>query len=62
MQIKLIENAKDIREEFLNRFVMSWDEFQIQHKDWIAKNEKTNDPITQDWYKQAFLWEKMNKI
>ena len=60
MHIKLLDNAKDIRKAFLNQFVMSWDEFQIQHKDWIAKMAKTNCPITIDWYESAFMWEKMN--
>ena len=60
MHIKLLDNAKDIRKAFLNRFVMSWDEFQIQHKDRIAKMAKTNYPITIERYESAFMWEKMN--
>ena len=60
MYIKLLDNAKDIRKAFINRFVMPWDAFQIQHKDWIAKMAKTNHPITSDWYERAFMWEKMN--
>ncbi len=61
MYIKLLDNAKDIRQVFINRFVMSWDEFQIQHKDWIAEKAKTNHPITLDWYKQTFMWERMSQ-
>lgn len=60
MYIKLLDNAKDIRTAFTNRFVMPWDEFQIRHKDWIAKMAKTNSPITVDWYEKAFMWERMH--
>ena len=60
MYIKLLDNAKDIRKAFLNRFVMSWDEFQIQRNDWIAEKAKTNCPITVDWYAKTFMWERMN--
>ena len=60
MYIKLLNNAKDIREAFINHFVVSWDEFQIQRKDWIAEMKKTNYPITEDWYERCFLWEKLD--
>lgn len=60
MYIKLLDNAKDIRKAFINRFVMPWDEFKLQHKDWIAKMANTSCPITADWYEKAFMWEKMN--
>ena len=60
MYLKLLDNAKDIRQAFINRFVMSWDVFQLLHKDWITKMAKTSCPITKDWYEKAFMWEKMN--
>lgn len=60
MYIKLLDNAKDIRQAFINRFVMSWDAFQIHHKDWITQMAKNNCPITADWYEKAFMWEKLN--
>ena len=60
MYIKLLDNAKDIRKAFIDRFVVPWEEFQIQHKDWIIEMSKTNHLITADWYKKSFLWKKMN--
>ncbi len=60
MHIKLLNNAKEIRKAFINRFVMTWEEYQIQRKDWIAKMAKTNSPITENWYKNSFLWDKLN--
>ena len=45
MHIRLLDNAKDIRKAFINRFVVSWEEFQIQHK---------------DWYEKSFMWEKLD--
>ena len=41
MKIKVIDNARDIREAFIKRFVMSWEEFQVKQKDWIADRKKT---------------------
>ena len=32
MKIKVIDNARDIREAFKKRFVMSWEEFQVKQK------------------------------
>lgn len=58
MYIKLLDNAKDIRQAFINRFVMPWDAFQLQHKDCITRMAKTSYPITMDWYEKAFMWEK----
>ena len=59
MNIKLLDNANDIRKAFIDRFVISWDEFQIKQKDWIAKTAKANYPITMDWYENAYLWDRM---
>ena len=60
MHIRLLDNTRDIRKAFINRFVVSWEEFQIQHKDWIDEMSKTNYPITADWYEKSFMWEKMD--
>ena len=40
MKIKVMDNARDIREAFKKRFVMSWEEFQVNKKDWIADRKK----------------------
>ena len=60
MHIRLLDNTRDIRKAFINRFVVSWEEFQIQHKDWVNEMSKTNYPITADWYEKSFMWEKMD--
>lgn len=60
MYYKSLDHPETIRQAFMNRFVLSWDAFQTQHKDWIAKMAKTNHPVTQDWYHRAFMWEKMD--
>lgn len=59
MYIKLLDNAKEIREAFINRFVMPWDAFQFQHKEWISRMAENGYPITVDWYEKAFIWEKL---
>lgn len=60
MNIRLLDNTKEISEAFIKRFVMSWDEFQVKQKDWIAKMAETNYPITIDWYEKAYMWDRMS--
>ena len=60
MKITLLENNDEIRRKFIDRFIMSWDEFQVKQKDWIAKMAESNYPITIDWYEKAYMWDKMN--
>lgn len=60
MKIKLLDNTKDIRDAFINRFVMSWEEFQVELKDWIATMEKKNYPIDIAFYERSYLWDKMH--
>ena len=61
MKIQLLENALEIRNEFINNFVLSWDEFQIKQKDWIAEMAKNKYTIDINWYKQAYLWDKLKR-
>lgn len=60
MNFKLLDNIVEIREAFLNHFVMSWEEFQIKQKEWIAEMAKANYPINIDWYEQSYMWDRMN--
>ena len=60
MNIKLLDNTKDIRKAFIDRFVMSWEAFQVKQKDWIAEMAKTNYPINIDWYEKAYMWDRMD--
>lgn len=60
MNFKLLDNTKDIRKDFTDLFVMSWDEFQVKQKDWIAEMANTNYPINMAWYEQSYMWDRMN--
>ena len=60
MNIKLLDNTKDISKAFIDRFVMSWEEFQVKQKAWIAEMAKTQYPINLDWYEQSYMWDRMN--
>ena len=35
MKITLVDNANEIRQAFIEKFTMTWDEFKITHKEWI---------------------------
>ena len=60
MKINYIDNISGIEKEFLSRFVLSWDAFQIKQKDWIAEMNKSNCPITKHWYDQSYMWDRMD--
>ena len=60
MKIEYLEEFENIKEEFLSRFVLSWEDFQIRSKDWIEKMGDRGWPVDRRWYDQAFLWDKMD--
>ena len=60
MKIQLLENALEIRNDFISHFVLSWEEFQTKQKAWIAEMAKNKYAIDINWYKQAYLWDKLN--
>lgn len=57
MSISLIENAKEIREAFTEKFTMTWEEFQIARKAWIDGIAAKNYTVT---YEELYLWDLMD--
>lgn len=51
MKITLLENNEEIRRNFIDRFVMSWDEFQ-------NKDKNSANHLGIDWFKKSFLWDR----
>ena len=60
MNIKLLDNAEEIRKKFIECFVLSWEEFQIKQKEWISQMAERNYSIDIEWHKYAYMWDKMN--
>ncbi len=60
MEIEYLDDILEIGEAFIKRFVLSWESFQIKHKDWIDKMNKQNYPIDRQWYDQAYMWDRMD--
>ena len=60
MNIRLLDNTKELRKAFVDCFVMSWDEFQVKQKAWISEMANNNYPINIDWFEQAYMWDRMN--
>ena len=60
MVIEYLDDIKEIGEAFIKHFVLSWENFQIKHKDWIDEMSKQNYPIDRQWYDQAYMWDKMD--
>ena len=59
MDYKLLNNAKAIGEAFVARFVMTWEEFQVEQKDFIAEMEKKNHLVDFTFYEQSLFWDRM---
>ena len=60
MEFKLVENTKELSESFIARFIMSWEEFRIELKDFIAEMEKSNHPVDFAFYEQSLFWDRMS--
>lgn len=60
MDIRLLDNAAQIRKAFVSRFLLTWEEFQVQHKEWIAKNTDFGFPISIEWYDRSYMWDRVN--
>lgn len=59
MDVLFLDNAPDIRAQFVERFVVSWEEFRKTRADWIAKVAQRNFLVDINWYQRAFWWDKM---
>ena len=57
MNISIMENGTKIRQAFMEKFTMTWDEFQISHKEWIEALAAKNYTVT---YEERLLWELMD--
>ena len=51
MDILLLENSDEIRQRFIDRFVMSWDQFQSQEKDAVRI-------LGASWFEKSYLWDR----
>ena len=59
MDFRLLENTKELSEAFIDRFVLPWDKFQLEMKDFIAAMEENNHPVDFDFYEQSLFWDRM---
>lgn len=57
MNISIMENGANIRQAFMEKFTMTWDAFQISHKEWIEALAAKNYTVT---YEERLLWELMD--
>lgn len=57
MNISVMENGTKMRQAFIEKFTMPWDEFQINNKEWIDALAAKNYTAT---YKERYLWELMD--
>lgn len=60
MDYKLLDNISDISQTFFDRFVMSWDEFQVEMKDFIVRMSSKKHPVDFAFYERSLFWDRMN--
>ena len=60
MKLTLLDIAAELRARFFERFVMTWEEFQATHADWIAALADKGHTIDRNWYSQAYMWDRMS--
>ena len=60
MDFNILKNTKELIEIFFARFIMPWEEFRIELKDFIEKMEKDNHPVDFAFYEQSFFWDRMS--
>lgn len=60
MKIKYLENIDKVKNAFLNRFVLSWADYQIKRRQWFEGMTEEPNPITQEWYESSYLWDRMD--
>lgn len=60
MNFKILDNTNNLREAFIDRFIMTWEEFQDELKDFIAEMEKKNYSVDIAFYEQSYMWDKMS--
>lgn len=60
MDYRLLDNITHISKAFIDRFVLSWDEFQIEMRDFIDEMEKKNHPVDFTFYEQSLFWDRMS--
>jgi len=55
-----ILNTPSLRHKFIQNFLISWDEFQISHKDFIENIAKNGNIIFDEkMYNESLMWDKM---
>lgn len=60
MKLTFLEDPSGIRSRFLDRFVLTWEEFQLCQAQWIARLAEKGYEIDLDWYNQAYMWDRMS--
>ena len=60
MKFRELDNINDISNRFVERFIMSWEEFQIKHKEFIDNMAKKNYSVDFNFYEQSYFWDRID--
>lgn len=60
MNIELLTETQVLRKEYIKTFLMTWEQFQIEHKEFITNlKEKHNTIVDEKFYDDSLMWDKM---
>ena len=61
MDINFLESPQYYRDKFTEKFLMSWDEFQVVLREFIINMEKNNKTIFDiNMFNDSHMWDKMH--
>ena len=58
MKIEIMTNKNEIREAFTKKFLLTWEEFQIEYRDFLDRMKEKNHEFH---FENALMWDKMPK-
>jgi hypothetical protein len=58
MKIEITANENEIREAFAQKFLLTWEEFQIEYRDFLDRIREKNHEFH---FENALMWDKMPK-
>ena len=60
LEIEILENSEHIRSAFMEKFLLTWPEFQVTHKDFIASlAENYHKTVDLKFYDRSLMWDRM---
>ena len=60
MNIEILENSGELRKSFIDRYVLTWNDFQVEYKEFIDEMSSKNQVVDIDFYNRSYLWDRIS--